>query len=157
MPGLLIKRWGCLKVPGWLSWASSFGSGHDLTVCGFQPRIGLCADVSEPGACFGFCVSLSFSLSLCPPQLALSLSQKQINIKKLKNFKKERESEDAGTTEDDWVKRQVSSREWDHKGNWVTGPNRVWRPSARMWHYSKWMKNQCSILKRSDFFLKKCV
>ena len=38
------------------------GSGHDLAVCGFKPRIGLCADSSEPGACFGFCVSLS----LCP-------------------------------------------------------------------------------------------
>ena len=39
--------------------ASNFGSGHDLTVCGFEPRVGLCADSSEPGACFGFCVSLS--------------------------------------------------------------------------------------------------
>ena len=28
-------------------------------VCGFEPRVGLCADGSEPGACFGFCVSLS--------------------------------------------------------------------------------------------------
>ena len=39
-----------------------FGSGHDLAVCGFEPRVGLWADGSEPGACFGFCVSLS----LCP-------------------------------------------------------------------------------------------
>ena len=39
----------------------------------FEPRVGLCADGSEPGACFGFCVSLS----LCPsPIRALSLSQK---------------------------------------------------------------------------------
>ena len=38
---------------------SDFGSGHDLTVCEFEPRVGLCAHSSEPGACFGFCVSLS--------------------------------------------------------------------------------------------------
>uniref|UniRef100_A0ABI7YG44 Uncharacterized protein n=1 Tax=Felis catus TaxID=9685 RepID=A0ABI7YG44_FELCA len=25
----------------------------------FEPRVRLCADCSEPGACFGFCVSLS--------------------------------------------------------------------------------------------------
>ena len=31
-------------------------------VRGFEPRVGLCADGSEPRACFGFCVSLS----LCP-------------------------------------------------------------------------------------------
>ena len=47
-------------APGWLSrLRSDFGSGHDLTVCEFEPRVGLCADGSEPGACFGFCVSLS--------------------------------------------------------------------------------------------------
>ena len=50
------------------------GSGHDLTVREFEPRVGLCADSSEPGACFGFCVSLS----LCPfpahtPSLSVSV------------------------------------------------------------------------------------
>ena len=25
-----------------------FGSGHDLTVHGFEPRVGLCADSAEP-------------------------------------------------------------------------------------------------------------
>ena len=40
----------------------------------FEPRVGLLADGSEPGACFGFCVSLS----LCPsPARALSLSVTQ--------------------------------------------------------------------------------
>ena len=39
-----------------------FGSGHDLTVCEFEPHVGLCADGSEPGSCFGFCVSLSLPL-----------------------------------------------------------------------------------------------
>ena len=42
--------------------ASDFGSGHDLTVPEFEPRVGLCADSSEPGACFRFCVSLSLTL-----------------------------------------------------------------------------------------------
>ena len=35
---------------------SDLGSGHDLAVCEFKPHVGLCADSSEPGACFGFCV-----------------------------------------------------------------------------------------------------
>ena len=56
---------------------SDFGSGHDLTVLGFKPHVGLYADSSEPEACFGFCVSLSLST---PPTHTLSLSQKQINI-----------------------------------------------------------------------------
>ena len=52
-------------------WASNFGSGHDLSVCGFEPCVRLCADSSEPGACFCFYVSLS----LCPsPACTLSLS-----------------------------------------------------------------------------------
>ena len=56
-----------------VGWASNFGSGYDLTVGGFEPRVGLCADSSEPGTRFGFCVSLS----LCPsPTCALSLSLK---------------------------------------------------------------------------------
>ena len=43
-------------------------------VHGFKPRVGLCADCSEPEACFWFCVSLS----LCPsPVCALSLSVSQ--------------------------------------------------------------------------------
>ena len=50
---------------------TSLRSGHDLTVCEFETLIGLCADSSEAGACFGFCVSLSVpllhscSVSLC--------------------------------------------------------------------------------------------
>ena len=59
---------------------SKFGSGHDLSVREFEPHVGLCADSSEPGARFGFCVSLS----LCPcPALTLSLKNKiKNNIKK---------------------------------------------------------------------------
>ena len=72
-----------LGAPGWLSRLSvlDFGSGHDLAVHEFEPRVGFCADALEPGACFGFCVSLP----LCPsPAHALSLSVS----KKLKNVKK---------------------------------------------------------------------
>ena len=62
-------------APGWHSRLSvRLQPGHDLAVCEFEPRIGLWADGSEPGACFRFCVSLS----LCPSpfMLCLSLSQK---------------------------------------------------------------------------------
>ena len=64
---------------GSVSEASDFISGHDLSVLGFKPSIGLCADSSEPGASFGFCVSLS----LCPsPTHTLCFSFSKINIKK---------------------------------------------------------------------------
>ena len=50
-------------APGWLCWLSTdFSSGHDLTVHERKPHVRLCADSSEPGTWFGFCVSLS----LCP-------------------------------------------------------------------------------------------
>ena len=50
-------------------------------VCGFGPRIRLCADGSESGPCFRFCLPFS-----APPPLAraFSLSLKIINIKKIK-------------------------------------------------------------------------
>ena len=47
-----------------------FGSGHDLTVRGFEPHIGLCADSVEPAWDSQF-PSLS---------LSLSLKNRQINI-----------------------------------------------------------------------------
>ena len=54
---------------GSVGWASDFGSGHDLTVRGFEPHVGLCAVSSEPGACFGFCVFFSF----CPSPAHLTV------------------------------------------------------------------------------------
>ena len=42
---------------------------------GLEPHVGLCADSSEPGACFGFCFSRSLCLSLTHV-LSLSLPQK---------------------------------------------------------------------------------
>ena len=50
--------------------ALNFCSGHDLTVCGFEPPIGLCAGSVGPAW-----DSLSPSLSV-PPPLMLSLKNK---------------------------------------------------------------------------------
>ena len=63
-------------APGWLSWLSiRLGLSHDLAVPEFEPQGKLCANSSEPGACFGFCISLSLCSSpTC--SLSLSLSQK---------------------------------------------------------------------------------
>ena len=55
---------------GPVGYASDFGSGRDLVVCEFEAHVGLCADSSEPGVCFRFCVS---PLS-APPMLMLCLS-----------------------------------------------------------------------------------
>ena len=66
------------RLGGSVGEASNFGSGHDLAVRGFEPRVGPCADSSEPGARFGVCVSLS----LCPPPthaLSVSLSLSKMN------------------------------------------------------------------------------
>ena len=61
---------------------SDFGLGHDLVVHEFEPHIRLCANSSEPGVCFGFCVSLS----LCPSlACTLSLSVKNKYTLKKKN------------------------------------------------------------------------
>ena len=50
------------------------GSGHDLTICGIEPHVGLCADSMEPTW-----DSVSPSLS-APPLLVLSLSKKKKNL-----------------------------------------------------------------------------
>ena len=65
------------RLGGSVSWAADLGNScHDLVVHEFQPHVRLFADNSEPGDCFGFCVS---PLSACPPLvlcLALSLKNK---------------------------------------------------------------------------------
>ena len=49
-----------IGAPGWRSRLGvRLQPGHDLAVREFEPRVGLWADGSEPGACFRFCVSLS--------------------------------------------------------------------------------------------------
>ena len=68
------------RLGGSVGYASDAGSGHDLVAPEFEPRVGPRAGSSEPGACFGFCVSLS----LCPsPARALSLCLSKINVNKL--------------------------------------------------------------------------
>ena len=47
-PGRRVKKWD-----------KELTTIRDLAVHGFEPHIGLCADSSEPGACFGLCVSFS--------------------------------------------------------------------------------------------------
>ena len=61
---------------GSVGWASDFSSGHDLMVCGFKPRIRLCAGSSEPGAWVRFCVSRSLSSPSPAHALCLSVFQK---------------------------------------------------------------------------------
>ena len=71
------------RLCGSVSEASNFSSGYDLVVHEFKPCVRLCADSSEPGACFGFCVSLSLCLS---PTHALSLSLSLSKNKLIKNM-----------------------------------------------------------------------
>ena len=80
LPGSNIKTVQ-VRLGGSVSWASDFGLGHDLMVCEFKPHVRLCADSSEPGGCFGVCVSFS----LCPSPicaLCLYVSQKINKCKK---------------------------------------------------------------------------
>ena len=67
------KTWGAWGAQSVKPLTLDFSSGRDLAICELEPRVGLCTDSSEPGARFGFCVSLSLCLS---PACALSLSQK---------------------------------------------------------------------------------
>ena len=61
---------------GSVGWASDFSSGHDLGVREFELRVRLCADSSEPGACFS-CLPLSLPLPYSHyVSLSLSLSLK---------------------------------------------------------------------------------
>ena len=61
------------RLGGSVGWAADFGSGHDLVFREFEPHVRLCADSSEPGACFRFCVSLSLTL---PRSCSVSLCLK---------------------------------------------------------------------------------
>ena len=78
---ILTKK--CIGTPGWLSQLSvqlDLGSGHDLSVCGMEPHIGLCADSADPAwnSLFPFLSALPL-LYLSPhlplPTCTLSLSQ----------------------------------------------------------------------------------
>ena len=71
-----LRLEGPLKSTSLGRLGGSAGSGHDLTAGEFEPRVRLCADSPEPGACFRFCVSLSLGPS---PTHTFSLSQKKKN------------------------------------------------------------------------------
>ena len=74
---VVLKSWVIVGAPGWFSRLSvRLQPGHNLAIREFEPRVGLWADVSEPGACFRFCVSLSLS---APPPFMLSLFVPKIN------------------------------------------------------------------------------
>ena len=74
---LLRNWWGGGHLGGPVGWASDFGSGHPLMDRGFELHIRLCAESSEPGACFRFCLPLSL-----PLPCSHSLSFSKIKIKK---------------------------------------------------------------------------
>ena len=71
------KERACREAP--VAQLSHFGSSPDLTVRGFEPRVGLCAHSSEPGACFRFCVCLSLPDSPFPHSCSVCLSLSKIN------------------------------------------------------------------------------
>ena len=77
------KRIDFFWVPRWLSHPTS---AQVMISHEFEVLFGLCADSSEPGACFGFCVSLS----LCPsPAQTLSVCLSQQINKHLQGWKKD--------------------------------------------------------------------
>ena len=76
------------RLDGSVGWVSDFGLGHDLTLRGFEPHGGLCADSSEPGGCFEFCFSLSLPL---PYSHSVSLCLSKIN-KHWENLKKKKKT-----------------------------------------------------------------
>ena len=61
------------RLGGSVRQVSDFSLSHDLAGPEFRLHVGLCADSSEPGACFRFRVSLSL---LLPHSHPVSLSQK---------------------------------------------------------------------------------
>ena len=82
---------------------ADFGSGHSLTVHEFVPHAGLCADGSEPGACFGFRVSLSLS---APSPLLCSLSKLNTLEKKKKKKNLRSDQNVAGSEQQGWDRHQ---------------------------------------------------
>ena len=73
------------RLGGSVSWASNFGSGHDLAVRGFEPHVGLRADSSEPGARFGFCTLCRENLSLHFCSVSLKNKSTLTNSVKINN------------------------------------------------------------------------
>ena len=63
--------------PGWLGWASDFGSGHDLAVHGFGPQVGLGPQVRLDAVGVKPISNRLCPFPLCPsPTRVFTLSQK---------------------------------------------------------------------------------
>ena len=77
LPTLFLRFIRSARVTQWVE----LSSDHDLVVRELEPRVGLCADSSEAGACFVLCLPLSLPL---PGSHSVSLSLKEINIKKIR-------------------------------------------------------------------------
>ena len=112
-----------------------FSSGRDLTVREFKPRIRLCADSSDPGACLGFCVSLSLSAPphTCAQSLSLSLSKKNKHKKKSSSWKKRGEKAKSHIGEEP---REITDTTWDLR-------------------YDPWTKRRCGKHSREKGIVKK--
>ena len=117
---------------GSVCWASDFGSGHDLTVRGFEPRVGLCADSSEPEACLLRILRLPLNLPLpCSCSPSLSFSKMNKHWKKKKKEWRRGSPQCAGGS----VAWGLSCGGWGHPCCWA----HAWLPSARephLWHAS---------------------
>ena len=82
-----------------------FSSGHDLTICKFEPRHQLCTDSMEP-------VWYFVSFSLCPsPACSLSLSKYiKINSKKKKKKRRRKSVEGRIHSVKSWASERRSKR-----------------------------------------------
>ena len=101
--------WVAQLVKHWL-WLRSW---HDVTAHGFEPCIWLCADSSEPGACFRFCLLLSLCL-LPVPSLSKNKHQKKKKVFfNIYLFSRESERASRGGAEREGdTQREASSRLW---------------------------------------------
>ena len=78
----------------WLSWGTQVAQWvvcltsaqvMTLAVRGFEPRIGLCTDSLEPGACFRFCLCLSLPVP-CSHTVSLLNINKTLKLKTKTKF-----------------------------------------------------------------------
>ena len=73
-PYEVVLSWGAWVAQSAKRLTLDFGSGRDLTARGSEPRVGFCADSTEP-VWDSVPFSLSLSLSAPPPARAVCLSK----------------------------------------------------------------------------------